>query len=313
MSKLALLKRLNKSRDADRIFASVPLALTCFMCEARAANNNATMNHQRQDAAGASNPAGPSAALLADYDAANVRPWPHQLDAIRAVQQTKNKRCLVKPLRRQAVSLTIAGPRGGASDDGFRVVVICDRRQLDAQIYATVRACVSGRHSVGSRVRRGPRDGYRDGTLHDAAEGQSRVAPNATRQNCGHRRRVPPGPTTTNRCGGGSTRRSARRNWSSASRRRPKIGELATLGNPLHCFPALGRDPALRARRVGTSGLRLPVTVLDAVSKRPVDDARLRRLALETAQVAQAKAPLRCKRNQSRPADVAARPGHGHL
>merc|ERR1719174_723632 len=93
--------------------------------------------------------AGASAALLEDYDAANVRPWPHQLDAIRAVQQTKNKRCLVQHAAGSGKSLTIAGLAASLADDGFRVVVICDRRQLDAQIYATVRRVCQRRHSVG--------------------------------------------------------------------------------------------------------------------------------------------------------------------
>ena len=44
------------------------------------------------DAAGASSTAETSAALLEDLAAASITPWPHQLDAIRAVQQTKNKR-----------------------------------------------------------------------------------------------------------------------------------------------------------------------------------------------------------------------------
>ena len=72
----------------------------------------------------------------------------------------------------------------------------------------------------------------------------------------------------------------------------PEDRELATLGNPLHCFPlsaAIQHGFVLDVLR-DFRAPRLPVTVLDAVSKRPVDDARLRRLALETAQVVQAKA-----------------------
>ena len=67
----------------------------------------------------------------------------------------------------------------------------------------------------------------------------------------------------------------------------PEDRELATLGNPLHCFPlssAIQHGFVLDVLR-DFRAPRLPVTVLDAVSKRPVDDARLRRLALETAQV----------------------------
>ena len=108
----------------------------------RYAEHDSTM-----DAAGST--ADTSAALLEDYDAANVRPWPHQLDAIRAVQQTKNKRCLVQHAAGSGKSLTIAGLAASLADDGFRVVVICDRRQLDAQIYATVRRVCQRRHGVG--------------------------------------------------------------------------------------------------------------------------------------------------------------------
>ena len=64
----------------------------------------------------------------------------------------------------------------------------------------------------------------------------------------------------------------------------PEDRELATLGNPLHCFPlsaAIRHGFVLDVLR-DFRAPRLPVTVLDAVSKRPVDDARLRRLALET-------------------------------
>ena len=108
-------------------------------------------------------------------------------------------------------------------------------------------------------------------------------------------------------CGGGSTRRWARPPWSSGSVRKsdltrlldgvtvwictqvgftatPEDRELATLGNPLHCFPlsaAIQHGFVLDVLR-DFRAPRLPVTVLDAVSKRPVDDARLRRLALET-------------------------------
>ena len=93
--------------------------------------------------------AGASAALLEDYDAANVRPWPHQLDAIRAIQKTQSQRCLVQHAAGSGKSLTIAGLASSLADDGFRVVVVCDRRQLDAQIYATVRRVCQRRHSVG--------------------------------------------------------------------------------------------------------------------------------------------------------------------
>ena len=64
----------------------------------------------------------------------------------------------------------------------------------------------------------------------------------------------------------------------------PEDRELATLGNPLHCFPlsaAIQHGFVLDVLR-DFRAPRLPVTVLDAVSKRTVDDARLRRLALET-------------------------------
>ena len=107
-----------------------------------------------------------------------------------------------------------------------------------------------------------------------------------------------------------STRRSARPPWSSGSVRKsdltrlldgvtvwictqvgftatPEDRELATLGNPLHCFPlssAIRHGFVLDVLR-DFRAPRLPVTVLDAVSKRPVDDARLRRLALETTAV----------------------------
>ena len=63
----------------------------------------------------------------------------------------------------------------------------------------------------------------------------------------------------------------------------PEDRELATLGNPLHCFPlsaAIQHGFVLDVLR-DFRAPRLPVTVFDAVSKRPVDDARLRRLALD--------------------------------
>ena len=99
------------------------------------------------DAAGST--AGASAALLEDLAAANITPWPHQLDAISKIVTTKTKRCLVQHAAGSGKSLTIAGLASSLADDGFRVVVICDRRQLDAQIYATVRRVCQRRHSVG--------------------------------------------------------------------------------------------------------------------------------------------------------------------
>ena len=93
--------------------------------------------------------AGASAALLEDLAAANITPWPHQLDAISKIVTTKTKRCLVQHAAGSGKSLTIAGLASSLADDGFRVVVICDRRQLDAQIYATVRRVCQRRHSVG--------------------------------------------------------------------------------------------------------------------------------------------------------------------
>jgi hypothetical protein len=99
------------------------------------------------DAAGST--AGASAALLEDLAAANITPWSHQLDAISKIVTTKTKRCLVQHAAGAGKSLTIAGLASSLADDGFRVVVVCDRRQLDAQIYATVRRVCQRRHSVG--------------------------------------------------------------------------------------------------------------------------------------------------------------------
>ena len=260
------------------------------------------------DAAG--NTAGASAALLEDYDAANVRPWPHQLDAIRAVQQTKNKRCLVQHAAGSGKSLTIAGLAASLADDGFRVVVICDRRQLDAQIYATVRRVCQRRHSVG-----------RAASVADLATATETVLCTTLQKvsRASHQTRHCKTAVLVDEChrsyadeqvwrrldealGAPSliVRFRAQIRFDASARWRdgvdctqvgftatPEDRELATLGNPLHCFPlsaAIRHGFVLDVLR-DFRAPRLPVTVLDAVSKRPVDDARLRRLALETTAV----------------------------
>jgi type I site-specific restriction-modification system R (restriction) subunit len=259
------------------------------------------------NAAGASNPAGASATLLEDYDAANVRPWPHQLDAIRAIQKTKSQRCLVQHAAGSGKSLTIAGLASSLADDGFRVVVICDRRQLDAQIYATVRRVCQRRHSVG-----------RASSVADLAASTETVLCTTLQKvsRASHQTRHCKTAVLVDEChrsyadenvwrrldealGAPSlvVRFRAQIRFDASARWRdgvdctqvgftatPEDRELATLGNPLHCFPlssAIQHGFVLDVLR-DFRAPRLPVTVLDAVSKRPVDDARLRRLALET-------------------------------
>ena len=235
------------------------------------------------DAAG--NTAGASAALLEDYDATNVRPWPHQLDAIRAIQKTKSQRCLVQHAAGSGKSLTIAGLASSLADDGFRVVVVCDRRQLDAQIYATVRRVCQRRHSVGRAASVADLATSAETVLCTTLQKVSRAsqAQRSTRKTA----------VLVDEC-----HRSYADGW--VWRRldealgapslvvgftaTPEDRELAALGNPLHCFPlasAIQQGFVLDVLR-DFRAPRLPVTVLDAVSKRPVDDARLRRLALET-------------------------------
>ena len=262
------------------------------MCEATAANSNAT---PRMDAAGST--AGASTAtLLEDYDAANVRPWPHQLDAIRAIQKTKSQRCLVQHAAGSGKSLTIAGLAASLADDGFRVVVICDRRQLDAQIYATVRRVCQRRHSVGRAASVADLATATETVLCTTLQKVSRAsqAQRSTRKTA----------VLVDECHRSYADEQVWRRLDEALGPQLVVGftatpedrELATLGNPLHCFPlsaAIRHGFVLDVLR-DFRAPRLPVTVLDAVSKRPVDDARLRRLALETAQVVQAKAAHAC-------------------
>ena len=258
------------------------------------------------DAAG--NTAGASAALLDDFAAANITPWPHQLDAISKIVATESKRCLVQHAAGSGKSLTIAGLASSLADDGFRVVVICDRRQLDAQIYATVRRVCQRRHSVGRAASVADLATATETVLCTTLQKVSRAsqAQRSTRKTavlvdeC-HRsyadeqvwRRL------DDALGAPSlvVRFRAQIRFDASARWRdgvdctqvgftatPEDRELATLGNPLHCFPlssAIQHGFVLDVLR-DFRAPRLPVTVLDAVSKRPVDDARLRRLALET-------------------------------
>ena len=234
------------------------------------------------DAAGST--AGASAALLEDLAAANIKPWPHQLDAISKIVTTKTKRCLVQHAAGSGKSLTIAGLASSLADDGFRVVVICDRRQLDAQIYATVRRVCQRRHNVG-----------RAASVADLATATETIL-------CTTLQKVSRASHQTRHCKTAVLVDECHRSYADdAVWRRldealgaprlvvgftatPEDRELATLGNPIHCFPlsaAIQHGFVLDVLR-DFRAPRLPVTVLDAVSKRPVDDARLRRLALET-------------------------------
>ena len=261
------------------------------------------------------NAADASPALLeADYAAANVQPWPHQLEAISAIRRVQTKRCLVQHAAGSGKSLTIAGLAAALADDGFaRVVVICDRRQLDAQIYATVRRICERRHTVDRAA------SVADlvtasatilcTTLQKVARAASRTTAEVTPARAKLERRKLPTPGRTavlvDECHRSYADDAVWRRLDDALgtpslvvgfTATPEDRELVTYGNPAHCFPlAAGIRhgfvlDVLRDFRAP----RLPVTVLDAVSQRPVVDARLRRLALETTAVVQAKAAHAC-------------------
>jgi type I site-specific restriction-modification system R (restriction) subunit len=158
--------------------------------------------------------AGSTATLLEDYDAANVRPWPHQLDAIRAIQHTSS-----------------------LADDGFRVVVICDRRQLDAQIYATVRRVCQRRHSVG-----------RAASVADLATATETVLCTTLQKvsRASQSQRSAKTAVLVDECHRSYADENVWRRLDEALgapqlvvgfTATPEDRELATLGNPLHCFP----------------------------------------------------------------------------
>ena len=255
----ALAKRVSyaaiKSSSACITRLSYRWRQSCTTPEATAANSNAT---PRMDAAGST--AGASAALLEDLAAANITPWPHQLDAISKIVTTKTKRCLVQHAARPGKSLTIAGLASSLADDGFRVVVICDRRQLDAQIYATVRRVCQRRHSVGRAASVADLATSAETVLCTTLQKVSRASQSQRSTKTAvlvdecHR-------SYADETGVAAARRGARRaslivrfraqiRFDASARWRdgvdctqvgftatPEDRELATLGNPLHCFP----------------------------------------------------------------------------